>query len=75
MGAKVIEKHFILDRSIGGADASFSLDEKEFTEMVQSVRAAESAIGTIDYSLTEGKKTAEIIFVLCNKNGQGVPYL
>jgi len=60
MGAKVIEKHFILDRSIGGADASFSLDEKEFTEMVQSVRAAESAIGKIDYSLTEGKKKSRV---------------
>jgi pseudaminic acid synthase len=60
MGAKVIEKHFILDKSIGGADASFSLDEKEFTEMVQSVRAAESAIGKIDYSLTEGKKKSRV---------------
>jgi pseudaminic acid synthase len=30
LGAKVIEKHFILDKSIGGPDASFSLDEKEF---------------------------------------------
>src|SRR5690606_5306673 len=34
LGATVIEKHFILDRSIGGPDASFSLDEKEFKEMV-----------------------------------------
>lgn len=54
-GAKVIEKHFILDKSIGGPDASFSLDEKEFTEMVKSVREAEKAIGKVDYSLTEGK--------------------
>lgn len=52
-GAKVIEKHFILDRSIGGADASFSMDEKEFTEMVKSVRQAESAIGVVDYSMSE----------------------
>ena len=28
LGAKVIEKHFILDKSIGGADADFSLDKK-----------------------------------------------
>ena len=27
-GAKIIEKHFILDKSIGGPDASFSLDER-----------------------------------------------
>jgi pseudaminic acid synthase len=60
MGAKVIEKHFILDKSIGGADASFSLDEKEFAEMVQHVRQAESALGTINYSLTEGKKKSRV---------------
>jgi pseudaminic acid synthase len=52
-GAKIIEKHFILDRAIGGPDASFSMNEVEFTEMVKSVREAEKAIGTIDYNLTE----------------------
>ena len=56
LGAKVIEKHFILDKSIGGPDASFSMDEKEFTEMVKGVREAESAIGKVDYSLTEKQK-------------------
>lgn len=53
LGAKVIEKHFILDRSIGGPDASFSMNEVEFTDMVRAVREAEKAIGEIDYSLTE----------------------
>ena len=52
-GAKIIEKHFILDRSIGGPDASFSMNEVEFTAMVKAVREAESAIGKIDYTLTE----------------------
>lgn len=52
-GAKIIEKHFILDRSIGGPDAQFSLNEFEFTEMVTSIRQAERAIGQIDYNLTE----------------------
>lgn len=56
MGAKVIEKHFILDRSIGGPDASFSMNEQEFTEMVNSVREAEKAIGKVDYSLTDKQK-------------------
>ena len=55
-GAKIIEKHFILDRSIGGPDASFSMDEKEFTAMVKAVREAESAIGQVDYSLTEKQR-------------------
>ncbi|SDR69697.1 pseudaminic acid synthase [Gramella sp. MAR_2010_147] len=55
-GAKIIEKHFILDKSIGGPDASFSLDENEFKEMVDAVRSAESAIGSVDYNLTEKQK-------------------
>ncbi len=56
MGAKVIEKHFILDHSIGGPDASFSLDVKEFTEMVKAVRDAEKAIGVVDYHLTDKQR-------------------
>jgi len=52
-GAKIIEKHFILDRSIGGPDASFSMNENEFTAMVKAVREAEKAIGVVDYNLTE----------------------
>ena len=55
-GAKIIEKHFILDRSIGGPDASFSMNEKEFTEMVKAVRDAEKAIGSVDYSLSQKKR-------------------
>jgi pseudaminic acid synthase len=56
LGAKIIEKHFILDKTVGGPDASFSMDEIEFAEMVTAVRSAEKAIGKIDYSLTEKKK-------------------
>ena len=56
LGARVIEKHFILDRSIGGPDASFSLDEKEFTAMVKAVREAEVAVGKVDYTITEKMK-------------------
>lgn len=52
-GAKMIEKHFIIDRTIGGPDASFSLNEKEFTDMVNAVREAEVAIGEVNYSLTD----------------------
>jgi len=55
-GAKIIEKHFILDQSIGGPDASFSMNEEEFTVMVKSVREAEKAIGVVDYNLNDKKK-------------------
>ena len=52
LGAEVIEKHFILDRSIGGPDASFSMNEIEFTEMVKAIREAEVAVGTSSYELS-----------------------
>jgi pseudaminic acid synthase len=55
-GAKIIEKHFILNHSIGGADASFSMNEEEFAAMVKAVREAESAIGHVDYTLTEKQR-------------------
>ncbi|GAP72139.1 N-acetylneuraminate synthase [Candidatus Symbiothrix dinenymphae] len=51
-GATVIEKHFILNKSIGGPDAEFSMDEAEFTAMVKAVRDAEKATGVVDYTLT-----------------------
>ncbi|SDJ60414.1 pseudaminic acid synthase [Salimicrobium halophilum] len=58
MGARIIEKHFILDKSIGGPDANFSLNKEEFKAMVEAVRNAEKAIGTIDYKQTEKKKNS-----------------
>lgn len=58
LGARVIEKHFILDKAIGGPDASFSLDEKEFIEMVIAIRQAEQAIGKVSYELTDKVKAS-----------------
>lgn len=59
MGASVIEKHFILDNSIGGPDAAFSLDEKEFSQMVKAVREAEQSIGVVSYELTDKQKSGK----------------
>ncbi len=56
LGAKVIEKHFILDKSIGGADADFSLDKEEFAQMVQAVRDTEKLLGKVDYNMNEKKE-------------------
>lgn len=55
LGATVIEKHFILDKQIGGPDASFSLEPHEFKAMVDAVREAELSLGRVDYRLTEKK--------------------
>jgi pseudaminic acid synthase len=44
LGARLIEKHFIVDRSIGGPDSFFSLEPAEFRHMVDAVRVAERAV-------------------------------
>lgn len=56
LGARIIEKHLILNKEIGGPDAHFSLDENEFKKMVDAVRLAEKLIGKVDYEMTEKKK-------------------
>lgn len=44
-GARVIEKHFTLDRNMEGNDHRVSLLPQEFTEMVQHIRDLEQALG------------------------------
>ena len=56
LGAKVIEKHFIIDRSIGGPDSAFSMTKDEFTEMVKRVRETEECLGQVSYELSEKMK-------------------
>lgn len=52
LGARVIEKHFILDRGMGGADSAFSLEPHEFKMMVDAVRDTEKLLGKITYELS-----------------------
>lgn len=59
LGARVIEKHFILNHQIGGPDAAFSLDESEFTEMVKQVRLTEKSLGERNYSLTPKQQSGK----------------
>lgn len=56
LGAKIIEKHIILDRSEGGPDAAFSMEMDELRDMVDKIRNVEKSIGKIDYSMNEKKK-------------------
>lgn len=52
LGARVIEKHFILERNMGGADSAFSLEPHEFRAMVDAVRDTEKLLGNITYDLS-----------------------
>lgn len=53
LGAKIVEKHFILERNLGGPDAPFSMEPYEFKEMVDAVRDTEKAMGMMKYELSE----------------------
>jgi len=75
LGAVMIEKHFTIDRSLGGPDAAFSLELDEFAQMVKSVREVEKALGKVTYQLTDGqrkgKEFARSLFVVKNmKKGE-----
>lgn len=56
LGATVIEKHFILDRSLGGPDADFSMEPQEFASMVMRIRDVEKTTGHVTYELSDKMK-------------------
>lgn len=60
LGAKILEKHFTLSRDDGGPDADFSLEPHEFKQMVNAVRSAEKALGTVSYELTKSEKASKV---------------
>jgi pseudaminic acid synthase len=68
LGGKLIEKHFILDKRLGGPDSEFSLDPTAFAQMVHEVRLTEKALGSITYELDEmvhkNRKFARSLFVI-----------
>lgn len=57
LGAKIIEKHFTLNKNDNGPDHSFSSNPKEFTELILAIRKTEKALGNNELkpSKTEAK--------------------
>lgn len=55
LGAEVVEKHFIIDRSIGGPDSEFSMEADEFKAMVDGIRNVEKALGEVKYPTEPAK--------------------
>lgn len=68
LGAAMVEKHFILDRSIGGPDAAFSMQQDEFASMVQSIRNVEKALGMVAYktdpAAIKGREFSRSLYVV-----------
>lgn len=55
-GARVIEKHFCLSRSIKNPDCDFSMEPDEFANMVKQVNLTAKMIGKVKYGPTEAEK-------------------
>ena len=71
LGAKVVEKHFILDRALGGLDSGFSLNKDEFAQMVKDIRMTEEAMGTVNYKLEGRGQTGRRSLFVCKDIKEG----
>jgi N-acetylneuraminate synthase len=49
LGVTLIEKHFTLSRADGGVDSAFSMEPAEMRRLVEDVRCAELALGSVKY--------------------------
>ncbi len=52
LGAVIVEKHVTLSRADPGPDSGFSLEPREFADMVNQIRVAERALGEVSYTPT-----------------------
>lgn len=57
MGADIIEKHFCISRAIENPDSAFSMEPKEFQQMVEQVREVEKAKGMVTYGVSSQEES------------------
>ena len=60
LGAELIEKHFIMDRAIGGPDASFSITPNELKLLSDDIKRTIDILGNVSYDLTEKEKNSRM---------------
>lgn len=56
MGARIIEKHFTLDRNLPGPDHKASLEPAELASMVSAIRNIELAIGSGEKHVSDSER-------------------
>ncbi len=71
IGATVVEKHFILERNLGGPDSAFSMESEEFKKMVKEIRDVESSLGQINYIVSEKDKLRRRSLFVCQDIAKG----
>ena len=72
LGASVVEKHYILDRKLGGVDSAFSMEPQEFKDMVRNIRNVELSLGKVNYDISKTKKLKRksLFFIKDIKKGE-----
>ena len=60
LGATIVEKHFTLSRSVPGPDSQFSLEPPEFKQLVDSIRIAERALGSVNYRVSAAEQASRV---------------
>jgi len=60
LGACIVEKHFTLSRDIPLPDSAFSSEPHEFRGMVDAIRTAEKALGTVHYGVSQGEARSRV---------------
>jgi pseudaminic acid synthase len=77
LGCAILEKHFTRSRSRPGPDSSFSMEPAEFRQMVEMIRIAEAALGTVRYGVGEHEGSSRVfrrsLFVVQNMRA-GEPF-
>jgi pseudaminic acid synthase len=61
LGAAIVEKHLTLSRADGGPDGGFSLEPTELREMVDGIRTAEKALGSVNYQPSDQEAPSRIL--------------
>lgn len=56
LGARIVEKHFTLSRAEEGPDSRFSLEPREFRQLVDAVREVELSLGRVSYDVSEPER-------------------
>jgi len=64
LGARIVEKHFILNKNIDSPDKKFSLTPDEFKEMVKAIREVEEMMGVVDFKPKKGREFARSLYVV-----------
>lgn len=62
LGASLIEKHFMIDKSLGGVDSAFSMDFQEFSLLARDISEAFLSLGKGDIRKDEKEVKKQRVF-------------